>query len=822
VSTLDGVLLGGRFLVESTLGQGGMGSVYRAHDTEDGNRDVVVKVLDGELAGDTTTHQRFRREGRILEQLRHPSIVGYIASGVTDGRAWLAMELAHGVTFTKILAQIRDDPDVLPLGLLVLAQIARALEFAHSAGIVHRDLKPDNIQCHRTPEGGVSAQLLDFGIAALADGDQIARLTRTGQVMGTPSYMAPEQVKGAPITDATDVWALGVMLFRVLSGGAKPFTGQLGEMLRAIALESPAAWSPRALESPAALRSLADCCLAREPEDRPSTHEFATAIGDALHPGEATAMSSTADWDDSDLQGTVALEARGVPIAALELIPEVQPLADEPDAPAATAAEAEEHTFVREEDPPPGDRVGPGQVITGKYEVMSVLAEGGNGVVFRARNRDTGGLVAVKCLRKSGPDDEGAKRLRREVQTLARLSHPNTVRVFDCGEVDTTGELFVVMELLHGRTLQRVISADAPFAPDRAIKICRQILSALAEAHSHGVIHRDLKPANIIVLKHGLPSGGDAVKLIDFGIARNLDESTQLTQDGAALGTPAYMAPEQVTTRADSPIGPATDLYAVGILLYEMLTGAPPFGGGSVMSVLYQHVNQPPEPLGNSVAAPLPAGLSDLVGELLAKRPEDRPTSCEAVVSRLDGLLSGHERSELGSPSPAVVHRPVPSSPVAPTRPAPPARWLALGAATLVGLIVLAFVATRSPEPGEPPTAPASTAPETQPLVVQPPPVGGVPPSPRQVAARVAIPTEQAGSQAREAEQREVGRYDRRTPALYSVTAAPAEPRSVVVPRRKKKRPAAKRRVTHRPKHTPTRDTRPKRPKRRTSGDGID
>ncbi|PKN54418.1 MAG: serine/threonine protein kinase, partial [Deltaproteobacteria bacterium HGW-Deltaproteobacteria-14] len=221
------------------------------------------------------------------------------------------------------------------------------------------------------------------------------------------------------------------------------------------------------------------------------------------------------------------------------------------------------------------------------------------------------------------------------MRTLAQLSHPNTVRVYDCGHTES-GALYVVMELLSGRDLAHWIAADAPFASERAVSIALQITSALEEAHRYGVVHRDLKPANVVLVGDG-ERGADVVKLIDFGIAKHLGQSQALTADGTALGTPAYMAPEQIVRRPGWELSPATDLYALGLILYEMLAGRRPFDGDSPMALMYQHLEEPPPPLA-ALRPDLPAALTALVADLLEKDPRARPADARAVRDRLAAL----------------------------------------------------------------------------------------------------------------------------------------------------------------------------------------
>ncbi|MHA4816607.1 WD40 repeat domain-containing serine/threonine protein kinase [Streptomyces aculeolatus] len=267
-----------------------------------------------------------------------------------------------------------------------------------------------------------------------------------------------------------------------------------------------------------------------------------------------------------------------------------------------------------------------GVTLAGRYELRELLGRGGMGEVWLGRDsslprRD----VAVKVL-PSLAGGRGVRRFQREAAVLAGLQHPGITVVYDAGEHD--GFLFIVMELLHGQDLARLLAGHGGALPvARAVDVARQTAVALEAVHGCGVVHRDLKPGNLFV------QPGDRVKICDFGIARPADASTVLTVSGAVLGTPRYMSPEQwsgteVDTRAD--------LYALGCVLYELLTGRPPFTGATVYALMRQHLEQPPPPL-RELRPGLPGDLSDLVLALLAKDPVGRPDA-QALARQLAGL----------------------------------------------------------------------------------------------------------------------------------------------------------------------------------------
>jgi serine/threonine protein kinase len=287
-----------------------------------------------------------------------------------------------------------------------------------------------------------------------------------------------------------------------------------------------------------------------------------------------------------------------------------------------------------------------GRCLGGRYRVGALLATGGMGEVWAARDLLLDRPVAVKVLgRALAGDGRAAERLRREARAAGRLDHPNIARVLDLGEHD--GRPYLVMELLEGESLAARIDRAGPMAPAEAARVVAAVADALQAAHSAGVVHRDVKPGNVF-----LTSGGE-VKVLDFGIAWASGEAGLTTGD--LLGTAAYLAPERALGR---PAAAAADLYSLGVVLYELLTGRRPFQGGSDIELAMAQVNARPTPLA-LVAPSTPPPLAAACEAALAKDPAARPPSA-AAFARL-----------LRSPAPsAAPTRPLPAAEPAPTRPA--------------------------------------------------------------------------------------------------------------------------------------------------------
>ena len=253
----------------------------------------------------------------------------------------------------------------------------------------------------------------------------------------------------------------------------------------------------------------------------------------------------------------------------------------------------------RETLPEPGVRSGSqpgsmvGKVLKGQYRIEAQLGQGAMGIVFRGIQLGLGKTVAIKMIRSDIlVTKDSHDRFQREAQVLSKLLHPGIAQVLDFGIEE--GTPFLVMEFVDGKELTDVMKLEGPMAPSRAIAIIRQLAAALEEAHRNGIVHRDIKPHNIRLQRYS-PTGQIYLKVLDFGIAKQLGDETgtSLTATGAVIGTPAYMAPEQA---GGSKVDARADQYAVGIVLYELLTGTVPFTSETVTGVLVSHLTKPPPP----------------------------------------------------------------------------------------------------------------------------------------------------------------------------------------------------------------------------------
>ena len=271
------------------------------------------------------------------------------------------------------------------------------------------------------------------------------------------------------------------------------------------------------------------------------------------------------------------------------------------------------------------------RVLGDRYEIHRLIARGGMAQVYLARDRTLDRPVAVKELvPEFATDPAFVERFRREATSAAQLTHPNIVSVYDWGTQD--GTYFIVMEYVDGPSLSQLIRRDGALHPRRAAEIAAEVASALGFAHSRDVVHRDVKPGNVL-----LTSSGQA-KVADFGIARAMSSADgELTQTGSVMGTATYFSPEQAQ---GLPVDARADLYSLGVVLYEMVTGRAPFTGDTPLAIAYKHVqDQPPRP--STVSPGVPVGLEAIILKLLAKQPADRYVDAESLRSDLQRFLDG-------------------------------------------------------------------------------------------------------------------------------------------------------------------------------------
>src|SRR5256885_1439265 len=274
-------------------------------------------------------------------------------------------------------------------------------------------------------------------------------------------------------------------------------------------------------------------------------------------------------------------------------------------------------------------------IIAGRFRIECEIGKGGMGTVYRATHLGLERPVAVKIIKPEyAADPDVADRFMREARTMARLRHPHAAMIFDAGNLPD-GRHFIIMEYVEGKTLSEALAQEGRFTPKRAVRIAADICDVLAEAHQLGIVHRDLKPSNIMLTERG-------VCVLDFGVAKVLATSADATAthattgSGVIVGTPRYMSPEQCLGQR---IGARSDLYSLGVLIYEMLTGHPPFTDILPSAVLVKQAPAPPPPL-MRLRADVPRPLAQAIHSLLAKQPDERPHTAKAARTLLERSIA--------------------------------------------------------------------------------------------------------------------------------------------------------------------------------------
>jgi len=606
----------GRYKLSRRLGKGGMGEVWAAfHATL--KRDVALKIIRPErITPDLIA--RFEREVRATSALSHPNTVRVFDYGVTDDGLWYyAMELLDGLNLTSL---VRNE-GALPAARVVylVIQAARALGEAHRAGIVHRDIKPDNLLVTRAGGELDFLKVIDFGIARQIDE---LGMTDAGQVVGSPQYIAPEVARGELADARADVYALGGVLYFLLTG-RPPFDGDNAAQLLLAHMNQPVV-PPSALgiEVPADLERVVLACMAKDPAHRPATGEvLAVALAEV-------ALAGT--WHPERPVPPPAREASDQPIALVT---------DEP---------ADEGTFeralmaARPAAPPQGRRrvrealagvlgvQAPLPTLDG-YTIERQIGAGGMGVVYRGLELAGGRPVAIKVIDHEAQFERA--RFAREARVLRDLSCPGVIGYLDHGTMADGGD-YLVMEWVDGEDLA-VRLRGGPLELRAAIRIGVEIARALVAVHAAGVIHRDIKPSNVLLVNGRV----DDVRVIDFGVARTAAPSIRLTATGVIVGTPYYMAPEQLRGEADA----RSDIYGLGAILFEALAGRRVFMGEHP-GALMMAVESETAPSLSALHPEIPGAVDAVISRMLAKRPNDRQVDMAAVATELVQLAAELER----------------------------------------------------------------------------------------------------------------------------------------------------------------------------------
>jgi len=645
----------GDFHIEALLGKGSMARVYQARQISL-RRHVALKVLEEGIFTPGNNVKRFLREAEALARLEHGNIVPVYSAGEQEPYYFFAMRLIRGGT----LDQAMRNGVKLSTAMEWAVDICRGLAFAHAHGIVHRDLKPTNVLIH---DG--MALLSDFGLARLRDASTVTQL---GHLLGTPLYMSPEQTLGENAGPAADCFALGIILYQLVTGhhpflhDAKKNLSRKERRTRLFQRIQDCEFAPPSKVDPAISPSLEKVllrALARKPLNR---FRDATEMLDALEyaaqkdpptqrivrcarvsspetPAPDKAQDLNTDVSTVGMQAKAEAAAEGV-----NREPPGRKLSPTVLAPRAQPGESSRLT------PPRGKA----PVFVGRYRIIRELGHGGQGVVYEAHDPILDRKVALKVLRQDAVTDPRLVELFwHEARIAARLSHPNIITIYDFG-IENKLE-YLTMQLIDGLSLDRLLEKRRRLPPLFAIQTLIQCADALGFAHKAEIIHLDVKPGNILLqttLRSRPLSGSSARRssadalgaphalLTDFTMSRMRQALTEREKNNAVLnpmaGTIAYSSPEQFSGDPQA-IGPHSDIFALGIVFHEMLTGRQLFGSDdpAISRERILHEDVPPP---SSILPGLGKDIDALCLRMLGRSLRERIHSCSEVIERAEAI----------------------------------------------------------------------------------------------------------------------------------------------------------------------------------------
>jgi eukaryotic-like serine/threonine-protein kinase len=620
----------GRLTLLKQIARGGMGEVLLATtgEIEGAERPCVVKIIRREHADDRSFLARFLDEARIQAQLQHPG-VAQILDATTDpsGKPYVVVEYVEGRNLGELrtraiqLGARMAWPDAVAIGVA----LAEALSFVHertdAAGkpleIVHRDLSPQNIMVGY--DGDV--KLIDFGTAR---GENRRCHTVSGIVFAKPGYVAPEVANNHPGGVQADIYAFGVMLWELLA--ARRFlSGDPSEHMVEVAAgrrnPPPVAAS---VEAPPELDAIIARMTAHGLEQRyESVRDAMVDLAGLLKraPSLPDGERSVRARISHVIRRLYPAEPARSRAEFARLVAQARSRAPKPEAAAPSP-------------PPPAAAQTPSVLAGTRYRLIREIGRGGMGVVYEAFHVDLNRAVALKVLPKErAASPQFAERFRAEARAIARLRNDNLVALHDFG-LSSDQRPYYAMELLDGESLERHLDREKGMDWREAARLGMQACDALETAHQAGVIHRDIKPGNLFLTRSG------KLKLLDFGIAamgEAVDSSEASPGALAVVGTPEYMAPEQIRREAADP---RTDIYSLGTVLYELVTGTRPYLEASTVGLLDAKLRQDPEPpRDRAPKRGLPAMLDETIERALARDPALRFQSAEEMREALAAAL---------------------------------------------------------------------------------------------------------------------------------------------------------------------------------------
>jgi serine/threonine protein kinase len=595
-----GTTIHGKYRILARVGKGGMGQVYKAVHLHF-NEVRALKVMDPALTQREDFVRRFLREAFVARRLQHPNAVRVDDVDQTeDGRHYIVMEFIDGRMLREILD--REGPMPCSRACSVIKQVASALGAAHALGIIHRDIKPENIAVVNGEQGEV-VKVLDFGITKLREGRLKAEvgelslaLPGTVYAIGTPEYMSPEQVCQHELDGRSDIYSLGIVFYEMLAG-ALPFHAECqAEWFLAHVNQAPRPLRDRAesLNIPLGIADLVMSMLEKQRDRRPANGEAIVQAIEACETG-AAAAPPLEDLRTAEANPTVAT----APVPSL---------------------------FV-------GWRSG--SLILQRFKIIEQIAEVRTGPIYTALDSGSGDVCTLKLITPWNlPTEALINEVSEYYQRARRLQHQHAVRTLELCQTEN-GVLFLVNEYAPGRNLRQIVDQECSLDVPRACRIVWEVASALDAAHQLGILHGEIKPEHIL-LTDGKNS--EQTKVLDFSLDRVKDALPELSDSDLPPGMLAplhYMPPEKISGH---PYLPASDIYSLGIVFYEMLTGRRPFEGIGI-EVALRHLRDAPIPVGQvRPEVNIPPGVARLVMRMIEKDPNARPPDARKLMEELSAV----------------------------------------------------------------------------------------------------------------------------------------------------------------------------------------
>ncbi|MCM8541784.1 MAG: serine/threonine protein kinase [Lentisphaeraceae bacterium] len=607
-----------RYLLKEKTGEDEFGFRFLGEDNENQNP-VMVKIMAPRMHTDEQAKARFLREIELLSKIRHQSIVSVLEAGEEDGTYYIVSEFEEGINLSTYLENQGRVDEKEAIHLIMPA--VEALKYTwDNQQLVHRDLKPSKIFI--TDDNLV--KLFDLGLAKSTD--DTMELTGAGFTVGTPDYMSPEQASGEELDFRSDMYSLGIILYQIVVG-AKPFEGTGMEVLNMQLTEMPVPANEANSRVSSRCATLIDKMIQKSRDER---FQSWSELIDAMHllldttvmesdlqifdVNELTVADDMGDGDDEPSFESLTSDddgAFGSPgINASGIIME-EDVAD--------------NAYDIDEERPAVDEIEPGTIIGNGFEIDRKIGDGSMGEIYLAFSEEHDSLVQIKILPAHMTDDtEKVERFLQEIKITSSLAHPNLLSVIEAGE--DNGRYYLVTQYEEGISYHDYIGRYGPLHEKDALKFLIQIAEVLNYAWKEKkLLHREVKPENILIKEDSKEA-----KLTDFGVAKPMsDEALNLTGMGFTIGTPDYMSPEQV--RGDEDLDSRSDMYALGLVLYESLAKRKTFESDNVMALMNKQMVEAHKPI-TKVNPKVSSHCSDLVDRLLCKNRDGRFESWDELI----------------------------------------------------------------------------------------------------------------------------------------------------------------------------------------------